>query len=68
MSVKQLPCSICRLPFARIENGVLIIESRHHGDKHTNVISLKTLLELISASDYETREATKEKGFRGYED
>jgi hypothetical protein len=45
-----LTCSSCRLPFARIHNGVLIIQSRHHGQPHVNVISLSDLVRLLEAS------------------
>lgn len=40
-----LKCSCCDLPFATIQRGVLMVNSRHHGDKHVNVI---TLAELVS--------------------
>lgn len=46
---KVFKCACCGLPFARIENGVLIIESRHHGEKHTNVIPLSDLIEVPKA-------------------
>lgn len=41
-----LRCTVCGLPWARIENGVLIVESRHHGQRHVNVMSLRQLVEL----------------------
>lgn len=53
---KPLLCSTCRLPFAVVENGVLVIESRHHGEKHTNVLSLEAVYELVKASHYAVRE------------
>jgi hypothetical protein len=34
-----LYCS-CGAPFAKIENGVIVIQSRHHGDTHINYIPL----------------------------
>jgi hypothetical protein len=48
MPTHTCECSCCRLPLARIQNGVLIIESRHHGERHTNVIALAELVQLIS--------------------
>jgi hypothetical protein len=44
-----LKCSCCDLPFATIQRGVLVIVSRHHGDKHINVLSLADLLQQIQA-------------------
>ena len=38
-----LRCAICNLPWARIRNGVLIVESRHHGAVHMNVIAVSEL-------------------------
>jgi hypothetical protein len=51
MSVKAfagipLRCSKCGLPYARVQNGVLIIESKHRGETHVNVIALADLAEL----------------------
>jgi len=36
----------CGLPYARLENGCIIIESRHHGETHQNVMPLAMLLEM----------------------
>jgi hypothetical protein len=41
-----LRCAICRLPFAKLRNGVLIVESRHHGAVHVNVIAVHELARL----------------------
>lgn len=38
-----LRCAICHLPWAKIRNGVLIVESRHHGAVHVNVIAVDEL-------------------------
>ena len=51
MSTKEfagvpLRCSKCGLPFARVQNGVLIIESKHRGETHVNVIAVADLAEL----------------------
>jgi len=34
----------CGLPWARIENGCLVVVSRHHGERHVNQIALPDLL------------------------
>lgn len=41
----MLRCTACGLPWARIENGVLIVVSNHHGEKHENVIALAELIQ-----------------------
>jgi len=41
-----LRCSECNLPWAKLHNGYLIVESRHHGQKHTNIIAIDTLVML----------------------
>ncbi len=41
----------CGLPYARIENGCIIIESRHHGETHQNVMPLATLVEMADAQE-----------------
>jgi len=41
--VVVLYCTTCGLPWARIENGVLIVESRHHGERHVNVMPIMDL-------------------------
>lgn len=40
-------CAGCELPFAYIQNGVLVIESRHHGEQHVNVLALAQVIELL---------------------
>ncbi len=44
--VVVLRCCHCGLPWAKVQAGVLIIESKHHGDKHVNVIPLADLLRM----------------------
>lgn len=36
----------CNLPWARIQNGCLIVVSRHRGELHTNVIPIDKLYEM----------------------
>ena len=62
-----LRCACCGLPYARVQDGCLVVESRHHGDKHTNAIALAEVARLFdvpeamirkpgdSAYDYEQR-------------
>ncbi len=39
-----LRCGQCGLPWAKVCNGVLLVESRHHGDRHVNAIALEELI------------------------
>lgn len=41
---KVFRCYKCDLPFARLQNGSIVIESRHHGEKHVNSISVWDLV------------------------
>jgi hypothetical protein len=50
MSDVVLRCGQCGLPWAKICNGVLVVESRHHGDRHVNVISLEELGRMWGAA------------------
>ena len=45
-----LRCAICNLPWAKIRNGVLIVESRHHGAVHVNVIAVDALAQMRRAN------------------
>ena len=38
-----LRCSCCNVPWARLENGVLIVEAKHHGERHVNVVPVGDL-------------------------
>ena len=43
-------CTCCDLPFARVQFGRLVIQSKHHSDNHSNALDLQDLeriLELI---------------------
>ncbi len=44
--MKVLRCSCCGLPFAVLQNGALVVQSQHSGNKHTNAISLAELARL----------------------
>ena len=50
MTDKIFRCHECNLPFARLQNGAIVIESRHHGEKHTNSISVWDLVLLVIKS------------------
>jgi hypothetical protein len=47
-----LKCSCCGYPFAIVVNGVLVIKSRHHGEQHTNTISLVDLVKLLEPTPH----------------
>ena len=44
----KLGCHICGRPWGYIYNGTLIVESRHGGETHSNVLSLQLLGQLLS--------------------
>lgn len=45
-----LRCAVCNLPWAKIRNGVLIVESRHHGAVHVNVIAVDEVVRMHRAN------------------
>ena len=47
MTDKIFHCHKCNLPFARLQNGAIVIESRHHGEKHINSVSVWDLVLLV---------------------
>ncbi len=47
----------CSRPWAHIYNGVFTVESVHGGHRHTNAISLDTLLKLLKGSSVVTSDA-----------
>ena len=55
-----LRCGQCGLPWAKISNGVLVVESRHHGDRHVNVIALEELLRAWAEREKEAEEPEPE--------
>lgn len=46
---ETLPCSECDTPTAVIQNGALVIRSRHHGKVHENVYSIEWLQKKIES-------------------
>ncbi len=59
---KRLTCACCNQPFARLQNGAIVITSRHHGDRHTNCISLTDVLELLQEDHGSTKDRRSEGG------
>lgn len=47
--VETVWCDDCETPTARIINGALVIESRHHSGKHKTVLSLEWLRSKLEA-------------------
>ena len=41
--IQTLLCSQCNTPVAQLIGGYLIIQSKHHGERHTTVFNLTTL-------------------------
>lgn len=41
-----LRCSCCGLPYARLQGSTLVIQSKHHGEQHTNTITVDELMKL----------------------
>lgn len=60
-----LRCPTCGLPYARLSGNVLIIESRHHGEKHTNTITVDKLAELVERPVRQTNDALGESNALG---
>ena len=47
-------CTCCDLPFARLQFGRLVIQSKHYSDNHWNSLSpedLESILELLRKAD-----------------
>ena len=45
--IKVFLCSCCDLPFAKLQFGRLVIQSRHHGYDHTNSLDLEELESIL---------------------
>ncbi len=55
----------CGLPWAEVQNGCLVVLSRHRGQQHVNVITLEELRRLLERSQAEKKEQliiTEDKG------
>lgn len=40
-------CGACRLPFAYVQNGTLVILSRHNSTSHYNVLTLEQVKQML---------------------
>jgi hypothetical protein len=40
-------CGTCKTPFAFVQNGALVIVARHNGEKHTNILPLTQVVQLL---------------------
>lgn len=49
VAAQPLPCAKCNLPYARVQNGCLVITARHHGEIHVNAIPLTQVRALLEA-------------------
>ena len=43
----KLSCAECNTPIGEIAAGSLIIRSKHHGSRHTTVLSKRDLIRLL---------------------
>ncbi len=43
----KLRCSCCGLPFARLQHGCIVVESKHSGEKHVNAVAVDELVKMI---------------------
>lgn len=53
---KVLRCA-CGTPWAEVQNGCLVIKSRHRGEQHVNVITLAQLVKLLAEQGQEACQA-----------
>ena len=44
-----LKCDACDTPALRVVGNAIVIEHRHHGNKHTTVIAIADLLDKAAA-------------------
>lgn len=44
-----LPCCACSSPWGYVQGGALVVESRHHGERHRNVLTLERVRDLLEA-------------------
>jgi hypothetical protein len=46
--ILTLLCSCCNLPFAKVQFGRLVIQSKHHGDYHSNSLGPQDLAKILA--------------------
>jgi len=51
---QPVQCDCCQLPAAEIVGGTLVIRSKHHGDRHTTVLSLDFIRRQLERSTVES--------------
>jgi hypothetical protein len=44
---QALICACCNLPFARLQFGRLVVQSKHYTEAHTNALTLDDLKKLV---------------------
>lgn len=45
--ILRCSCGTCRMPWAKIYNGILLVDSEHRGKRHTNGIALDVLRQVM---------------------
>lgn len=45
---QALICTCCNLPFARLQFGRLVVQSKHYTEPHTNALTLDDLKRLVA--------------------
>ncbi len=50
---QALICACCNLPFARLQFGKLVVQSKHYSDSHTNGLTLDDLKKILAALEGE---------------
>lgn len=53
---KIIKCDKCDLPVARMVSGVLVVEARHHGEKHITFIEVGELVMIANRQRAEMRD------------
>lgn len=46
-----VPCQECGTPVMEVRDGMLVIRSRHHGETHCTILSLRALMQLLEEQD-----------------
>ena len=54
---RTVRCDECRTIVFKMRNGLLIVESKHHGQTHTTVVTFETLREWMQTTDVDSRAA-----------
>lgn len=46
VSAITLRCATCGLPFAVVQDGAIVVRSKHHGEQHVNAVAIGRLIEV----------------------